>query len=93
MGESLIQQCRVGEEGLDCKILSSKRIMTVFEKEAPANFVPAAAVKRRGLVLLNLTGRKGREGCITRFFVNSHSQFENHKNTIMLEFIGRKLYF
>ena len=73
MGESLIQQCRVGEEGLDCKILSSKMIMTVFEKEAPANFVPAAAVKRRGLVLLNLTGRKGREGGIVRFFVKTQT--------------------
>ncbi len=87
MGESLIQQCRVGEEGLDCKILSSRMIMTVLEKEAPANFVPAAAVKRRGLVLLNLTGRKGREGGITRFFVNAQTQFEKLKNTVMLEFI------
>ena len=67
--------------------------MTVLEKEAPANFVPAAAVKRRGLVLLNLTGRKGREGGITRFFVNTQTQFEKLKNTVMLEFIWRRLYF
>ena len=73
MGESLIQQCRVGEEGLDCKILSSKMMMTVCEKEAPANFVPAAAVKRRGLVLLNLTGRTGREGGTVRFFVKTQT--------------------
>lgn len=32
--------------------------MTVIYKKDPANFVPAAAVKRRGLVLFNVTGRK-----------------------------------
>jgi hypothetical protein len=35
--------------------------------------VPAAAVKRRGLVLLNLTGRKGREGGMVRFIVNTQT--------------------
>ena len=33
--------------------------MTVPGEEAPANFVPAAAVIRRGLALLGITGRKG----------------------------------
>ena len=37
-------------------------IMTLVEEEAPANFVPAAAVIRRGLALLGITGRKGRVG-------------------------------
>jgi hypothetical protein len=37
--------------------------MTVFEKKAPANFVPAAAVIRKGLVLFKITGRKG---CVGR---------------------------
>ena len=36
--------------------------MTVPAEEAPANFVPAAAVIRRGLALLGMTGRKGRVG-------------------------------
>ncbi len=36
--------------------------MTVPAEEAPANFVPAAAVIRRGLALLGITGRKGRVG-------------------------------
>ena len=36
--------------------------MTVLPEEAPANFVPAAAVIRRGLALLGITGRKGRVG-------------------------------
>ena len=37
-------------------------IMTVPSKEAPANFVPAAAVIRRGLALFGITGRKERAG-------------------------------
>ena len=36
--------------------------MTVSVEEAPANFVPAAAVIRRGLALFGITGRKGRVG-------------------------------
>ena len=36
--------------------------MTVPGEEAPANFVPAAAVIRRGLALFGITGRKGRVG-------------------------------
>jgi hypothetical protein len=36
--------------------------MTVLKKEAPANFVPAAAVRRGGLVLFSMTGRKGHVG-------------------------------
>ncbi len=34
-------------------------MMTVTSKEAPANFVPAAAVIRRGQALFGITGRKG----------------------------------
>eukprot|EP01133_Synstelium_polycarpum_P000011 gene11-19_t len=33
--------------------------MTRIKEEAPANFVPAAAVKRRGQVLFVRIGRKG----------------------------------
>ena len=39
--------------------------MTVPEEEAPANYVPAAAVIRRGLALSGITGRKGFAGGIT----------------------------
>ena len=35
---------------------------TVGYKEAPANYVPAAAVKHRGQALSGITGRKGRVG-------------------------------
>lgn len=36
--------------------------MTLLVPEAPANFVPAAAVTRRGRVLFNMTGRSGHVG-------------------------------
>ena len=40
----------------------TRRIMTLLVIEAPANFVPAAAVKRRGQVLFNMTRRSGHVG-------------------------------
>ena len=36
--------------------------MTVTVEEAPANFVPAAAVIRRELALFGITGRKAHVG-------------------------------
>ena len=61
MGETLTQQRRVKEEGL--RIVNScpigKKQMTVPEEEAPANYVPAAAVIRRERALSGITGRKG----------------------------------
>jgi len=36
-----------------------KKMMTVFNKKAPANLVPAAAVIREEQALYNQTGRKG----------------------------------
>ena len=63
MSESLIQQYYMSDEGFfGRKTLSSRRIMTVLEEEAPANSVPAAAVIRRGQALFGITGRKGRVG-------------------------------
>ncbi len=63
MGATLTQPCRVGEEGLRVvKPFSTVKMMTVAVEEAPANFVPAAAVIRRGLALFGITGRKGRVG-------------------------------
>jgi hypothetical protein len=48
------------DEGLRVvKPLSWGTIMTVPEEEAPANFVPAAAVIRRVQALFGITGRKG----------------------------------
>ncbi len=63
MGESLTQQRRVEEEGF--------RIVNFCpwdegsdgtKEEAPANYVPAAAVIRRGRALSGMIGRKGRVG-------------------------------
>ncbi len=71
MGESLTEQCRVSEEGLRVvKLYRNRRELvivtdherTVDYKEAPANYVPAAAVKHRGQALSGITGRKGRVG-------------------------------
>ena len=67
MGESLTEQCRVNEEGLRIvKFCPYRREVygvtaicrTVDEEEAPANYVPAAAVIRRGQALSGIIGRK-----------------------------------
>ena len=59
MDESLTQQRRVRDEGfLSCKPLSAGTIVTVPAEEAPANYVPAAAVIRRGQALSGFIGRK-----------------------------------
>jgi hypothetical protein len=71
MDESLTEQRRVSEEGfrivkLCCQGRTLKRVtafkMTVLEKKAPANYVPAAAVIRRGQALSGIIGRKARAG-------------------------------
>ena len=58
-----MQRCRVEEEGF--RIVNScleGRIMTVPQEEAPANYVPAAAVIRRERALSGITGCKGSVG-------------------------------
>jgi hypothetical protein len=71
MGATLIQPCRVSEEGLRVvKLFRPERNrtgeypvwMTVPEEEAPANYVPAAAVIRRVRALIGITGRKACAG-------------------------------
>ena len=63
MGESLTQQCRVSEEGLRVvKLFIFGKMMTVPKEEAPANYVPAAAVIRRVRALSGFIGRKGLVG-------------------------------
>jgi hypothetical protein len=67
MGASLTEQRRVSEEGLRVVKLShpgretkggNALGETVPGEEAPANYVPAAAVIRRGQALSGITGRK-----------------------------------
>lgn len=71
MDESLTEQRRVSDEGsrivkLCCQGRTARRVtalrLTVLEKKAPANYVPAAAVIRRGQALSGIIGRKARAG-------------------------------
>ena len=65
MGGSLTQQRRVRDEGLRVVNRFQQgrgREVTVPAEEAPANYVPAAAVIRRGRALSGFTGCKGRVG-------------------------------
>lgn len=71
MGESLMEQRRVSEEGLRIvKLCPQGRTvdkgngihLTVPGEEALANYVPAAAVIRRVQALSGIIGRKGYAG-------------------------------
>ncbi len=63
MGASLTEQRRVQEDGLRIvNCFSSGRGWTVPKESAPANYVPAAAVIRRGRALSGVTGRKAHAG-------------------------------
>lgn len=83
MGESLMQRRCVEEEGLRVvNSFSGGRIsrrgnastMTVPQEQASANFVPAAAVKRRRRALSGITGRKGRLGGLLSQLLKSSAQ-------------------
>ena len=59
MGATLTQQRRVRDEGLRVvNRFQQGRVKTVPAEEAPANYVPAAAVRRREQALSGITGRK-----------------------------------
>ncbi len=71
MGETLMQPCRVYEEGLRVvkyfhrggrRCVEETWRLTLPAEEAPANSVPAAAVIRRVRALIGMTGRKGHAG-------------------------------
>ena len=63
MGETLMQRRRVRDDGLRIVNLCLRgRKRTVPEEEAPANYVPAAAVIRREQALSGITGCKGSVG-------------------------------
>ena len=73
MGGSLIQQRRVRDDGLRVVNLFQYRRsfaflgeVTVCTEEAPANYVPAAAVIRRVRALSGIIGRKGLVGGLSR---------------------------
>ena len=63
MGETLTQQRRVRDEGLRVvNRFQQGRTQTVPAEEAPAKYVPAAAVIRMGRALSGFIGRKARVG-------------------------------
>ncbi len=68
MGESLTQRRRVRDEGLRIVNLFSRdeAKVTVPAEEAPANYVPAAAVIRRVQALSGFIGRKELVGGLSR---------------------------
>jgi hypothetical protein len=67
MGESLTQRRRVGDEGLRVvNLFQQGRTQTVPAEEAPANYVPAAAVIRRVQALSGIIGRKELVGGLSR---------------------------
>ena len=67
MGESLTQRRRVRDEGLRVvNLFQLRRIQTVGAEEAPANYVPAAAVIRRVQALSGIIGRKELVGGLSR---------------------------
>ncbi len=79
MGESLTQRRRVSDEGLRVvKLCRGGRGRTVPPEEASANYVPAAAVRRRGLALSGITGRKELVGGTISQRANTPAQLEFH---------------
>ena len=71
MGESLTERRRVDDEGRKVvKSFGDRGIsgagngpaVTVGLEQAPANYVPAAAVTRKVLALFGIIGRKGHVG-------------------------------
>eukprot|EP00237_Pycnococcus_provasolii_P008914 CAMPEP_0198709972 /NCGR_PEP_ID=MMETSP1471-20131121/2329_1 /TAXON_ID=41880 /ORGANISM="Pycnococcus provasolii, Strain RCC733" /LENGTH=70 /DNA_ID=CAMNT_0044469529 /DNA_START=70 /DNA_END=283 /DNA_ORIENTATION=+ len=68
MGASLIQQRRVRDDGLRVVNLFQldEAQVTVGAEEAPANYVPAAAVIRRVRALSGIIGRKELVGGLSR---------------------------
>ena len=86
MGESLMQQRRVKEEGLRVVNFCPKgRTLTVPLEEAPANYVPAAAVIRRGQALSGIIGRKECVGGYLSARFNLEAQPHSALRTGLLE--------
>ena len=59
--------------------------MTVPAEEAPANYVPAAAVIHKERALSGFTGRKGRVGCQVSEVLKVSAQPEHALQTAWLE--------
>jgi hypothetical protein len=88
MGESLMQRRRVRDEGLRVVNRFQQgrgRKVTVPAEEAPANYVPAAAVIRRGRALSGFIGRKARVGGLLGRELNPGAQPSSAPDTGRLE--------
>ena len=76
---------REGRRFSDCKPLSLGKKMTVPKEEAPANYVPAAAVIRRERALSGITGCKGSVGGTASWVSNLPAQPVAALKTAVLE--------
>ncbi len=94
MDASLTEQRRVSDEGfrivkLCCQgrtlIWVTPGELTVPEKKAPANYVPAAAVIRRGQALSGIIGRKARAGGKESLMSKTGAQLRVAWETALLE--------
>ncbi len=65
------------------------KIVTLVREKAPANFVPAAAVIRRGLTLFGMIGCKAFVGCLQYYSLKFNFLVKNAYNTLKLEFKRR----
>ena len=75
MGESLTQQHRVRDEVFwSVNLCQWGRILTVPTKEASANYVPAAAVRRRMQALSGIIGRKEFVGGVSSLVLKPEAQ-------------------
>ena len=75
MGETLTQQRRVRDEGLRVvNRFQQGRHKTVPAEEAPAKYVPAAAVIRMEQALSGFIGRKARVGGLLSKVLNLGAQ-------------------
>ena len=83
MSASLIQLFCLRDEGsfgrkpLSLRVLirfaNESWMMTTLKEEAPANSVPAAAVRQKGQVLFRIIGRKGHVGGFVSIRLNSRA--------------------
>ena len=71
---------------IGCKVISLMKIMTLIRKEAPANFVPAAAVIREGRALSRIIGCKGFVGGNCCYKLKFKFIFKTAYNTLLLEY-------
>ena len=77
---------RAGRRPSGCKPLSAGNIVKVPAEEAPANYVPAAAVIRRERALSGFIGRKARVGGLSSGISNPRAQPPAGSRTGRLEF-------